>query len=134
MVCLIFHTDIIINSKNWGITIKLHLKISVFFFKKSERTHMLRPPFLLFVAVRFSMIPPLLNKRTFWMTPSCFQNENYKWNNSYPTFFMTSFKIFWNNFTAVFLHFLHVMFRLTRFTFANLLKLVFHNSAWNSLT
>ena len=31
---------------------------------------MLGPPFLLFAFVRFSMIPlPLLNERTFWMTP-----------------------------------------------------------------
>ena len=34
MVCLIFHINIIINRKNWRITIKL------FFKKKSERTQM----------------------------------------------------------------------------------------------
>ena len=34
MVCLIFHTAIIINRKNWRIIIKLQLgNLSVFFFK-----------------------------------------------------------------------------------------------------
>ena len=43
MVCLIFHTVIIINRKNWIITIKLHFEnLSISF--KSERTHMLGPP------------------------------------------------------------------------------------------
>ena len=42
MVCLIFHTTIIINRKNWGINVKLHFEnLSIFF---SERTHMLEPP------------------------------------------------------------------------------------------
>ena len=44
MVCLIFHTTIIINRKNWRITIKLHFKNLSISFKKSERTHMLGPP------------------------------------------------------------------------------------------
>ena len=44
MVCLIFHTVIIINRKNWRITIKLHFEnLSKFFFKK-RTTHMLGPP------------------------------------------------------------------------------------------
>ena len=50
MVCLIFHTAIIINRKNWRITIKLYFeKLSIFL--KNERTHMLGPPppFPLFV-------------------------------------------------------------------------------------
>ena len=44
MVCLIFHTAIIINNKNWRITIKNHFESLSIFFKKSKRTHMLRPP------------------------------------------------------------------------------------------
>ena len=40
MVYLIFHTAIIINRKNWRVTIKLHFEILSIFFK-SERTHML---------------------------------------------------------------------------------------------
>ena len=36
MVCLIFHTAIIINRKNWSTTIKLHLKIPAFIFKKAN--------------------------------------------------------------------------------------------------
>ena len=63
MVCLIFHINIIINRKNWRITIKL------FFKKKSERTQMpgLPSPLPLFIFVRFLMtpVPPLLNERTF---------------------------------------------------------------------
>ena len=40
MVCLIFHTTIIINRKNWRITIKLYFEnLSIF-----KRTHMLGPP------------------------------------------------------------------------------------------
>ena len=47
MVCLIFHTAIIINRKNWRITIKLHFEN----FKKSKCTYMLGPPLILFVFV-----------------------------------------------------------------------------------
>ena len=47
---------------------------SQYFFKKRECTHMLAPtppPLPLLDFVRFSMtpFPPLLNERTFWMTP-----------------------------------------------------------------
>ena len=45
MVCLIFHTVIIINRKNWKITAKLYFE-NQYFFNKSERTYMpgLPPP------------------------------------------------------------------------------------------
>ena len=40
MVCLTFHTAIIINRKNWRINIKLHFEnLSIFFFKKRTYTH-----------------------------------------------------------------------------------------------
>ena len=39
MVCLIFHVAIIIDRKNWRITIKLHFENFSIFFKKSKRTH-----------------------------------------------------------------------------------------------
>ena len=58
MVCLIFHTAIIINRKNWRITMKIHFENLSIFFLKNERTQMLGPPIptpLLFVFVRFSM-------------------------------------------------------------------------------
>ena len=58
MVCLTFHTAIIINRKNWRITIKLHFENLSILFSKSERTHMLRP-LPLFLFVHFSMTPPL---------------------------------------------------------------------------
>ena len=67
MVCLIFHVAIIIDRKNWRITIKLHFENLSIFFKKSERVHMLAPP----PPVRFCLHfndpppPPLLNERTF---------------------------------------------------------------------
>ena len=54
MVCLIFYTAIIINKKNWRITIKLHFENLINFFKKNLLTHMLGPPLSLFVFVRFS--------------------------------------------------------------------------------
>ena len=41
---LIFHAAIIINRKNWSITIKLNFENLTIFLKKSERTHMLWPP------------------------------------------------------------------------------------------
>ena len=41
MVYLIFHTAIIINRKNWRITIKLHFENIDISFKESERTHVL---------------------------------------------------------------------------------------------
>ena len=44
MVCLIFHTTVIINRKNWRITIKLHFENPSIVFSKSERTNMLAPP------------------------------------------------------------------------------------------
>ena len=36
MVCLIFHTAIIIKRKNWRITIKLHFENLSIFFKKAN--------------------------------------------------------------------------------------------------
>ena len=58
MVCLIFHTAIIINRKNWRITIKLHFE------------NFATPYLPLFVFVRFSVTPTtLLNEIIFWMTP-----------------------------------------------------------------
>ena len=58
MFCLIFHTVIIINRKNWR-TIKLHFENLSIFFKKNERTHILGPLLPLFIFVCFSMTPPL---------------------------------------------------------------------------
>ena len=57
MVCLIFHTAIIINRKNWRISIKLHFENLSIFFKKSECTHMLGP-LPMFIFVCFSMTSP----------------------------------------------------------------------------
>ena len=36
MVCLIFHTEITINRKNWRITTKLHLENLKIFLKKAN--------------------------------------------------------------------------------------------------
>ena len=55
---LIFHTVIIINSKNWRTTIKLHFENLSIFFKKNERTHILGPLLPLFIFVCFSMTSP----------------------------------------------------------------------------
>ena len=65
MVCLIFHTAIIINTKNWRKTTKLH-------FENLERTQILGSPSSYSFLFVFQWPPPpsLLNKRTFWMT-SC---------------------------------------------------------------
>ena len=68
MVCLIFHSAIIINKKIWRITIKIHFENLSIFFLKSERTHMLGNPHPQFVCVRFSITPPpppLLKEHTF---------------------------------------------------------------------
>ena len=83
MVCLIFHTTIIINRKNWRITIKLHFEsLSTFCFKAN--VHTCYDPLPLFVFVRFSNPRPqpplpsrttLLNERTFLMTPKNFNCE-----------------------------------------------------------
>ena len=73
MVCLIFHTVIIIHLKNLRITIKLHFKnLSIFLKKNQTYAHARTPPLTLFVVVRFSMTLqplPLLNKHTFGMVP-----------------------------------------------------------------
>ena len=71
IVCLIFHTAIIINRKNWRITIKLHFENLSIFFQKIERTHIVGPA----PPLRFSMTTPpspssLLNERTFRMPAS----------------------------------------------------------------
>ena len=50
------HTAIIINRKNWRITIKLHFGNLRIFFKKRMYTHA-RSPLPLFDFVRFSMTP-----------------------------------------------------------------------------
>ena len=73
MVCLIFHTVIIINGKNWRITIKLQN------FLKSERTHMLENPLHQFVFVRFSMTSPLTPpQRTYFLNDpkQCLETMN----------------------------------------------------------
>ena len=81
MVCLIFHTAIITNKKNWRITIKLHLENLSIFLKKRTYPHA-RTPLPLFVFVRFSVTRsprpsiPLLNERTFWMTPKDMLNNH----------------------------------------------------------
>ena len=67
MVCLIFHTVIIINRKNWRITIKLHFEnLSVFFLKRTY-THA-RTPLPLFVVVLFSMTPLPSSTNVLWKT------------------------------------------------------------------
>ena len=65
MVCLIFHTAIIINRKNWRITIKLNFENISICFKKSERTHARTTP----VFVRFSMTPSPLSTTYFLKDP-----------------------------------------------------------------
>ena len=84
---LIFHTVIIINSKNWR-TIKLHFENLSIFFKKNERTHILGPLLPLFIFVCFSMTPtPLLNECTFWMTPlKEVENISLPWYYIYTSF------------------------------------------------
>ena len=57
IICLIFHTAIIINRKNWRITVKLHFE-NTNIKKKRSYTHA-RTPLPMFVFVYFSMIPPL---------------------------------------------------------------------------
>ena len=66
---LIFYTAIIINSKNWRITVKLHFENLSIFFSKNEHTQMLGipPPFRLFIFVRFSMTPSPLQRTYFLM-------------------------------------------------------------------
>ena len=60
MVCLIFHTAIIINRKNWRIIIKLHFEnLRIFFLKKRTYTHA-RTPLPLFVFIHFSVTSPPL--------------------------------------------------------------------------
>ena len=54
MFCLIFHTVIIINRKNWRITIKLHFENLSIFFKKRTYTHAWTP-LPLFGFARFSV-------------------------------------------------------------------------------
>ena len=67
MVCLIFHTEIIINRKNCRIAIKIHLKSLSIFFKKCERTPMLGPPSSLFVCAPFLVTPSLSPQRTYFL-------------------------------------------------------------------
>ena len=61
MVCLIFHTAIITNRKNWRITMKLHFENLSIFFLKSERTQMLGPsPSPCSFLFAFQWLPPSL--------------------------------------------------------------------------
>ena len=63
MICLIFHTAIIINRKNWKITVKLHFENLSIFFSKHART----PPPTVHFCLLFNdpLPPPLLNDCTF---------------------------------------------------------------------
>ena len=67
MICLIFHTAIIINRKNCRVTIKLHFENLSIFFKKKRRYTRARTPFPLFVFVCFSMIPLSPPQRTYFL-------------------------------------------------------------------
>ena len=49
---------LIIHSKNWKITIKLHFENLSIFIKKSERTHMLGPPSPCLFLFAFQWPPP----------------------------------------------------------------------------
>ena len=66
MVCLIFHTAIIINRKNWRRTRKLHFEKLSIFFKKRTHTYA-RTPHPLFVFVCFSMTLPPPPQRTYFL-------------------------------------------------------------------
>ena len=67
MVCLIFHTAITINRKNWKTTIKLYLENLGIFFKKRTYTHAMTP-LPLFIFVCFSMTaPPSPPQRTYFL-------------------------------------------------------------------
>ena len=71
------HTAIIINRKNWRITIKLHFGNLSIFFLKSQRTHMLGPP----PSVRFCLLfkdPPSPPQGTYFLNDPFgnFQREN----------------------------------------------------------
>ena len=63
------HTAIIINRKNWRITIKLHFGNLRIFFKKRMYTHA-RSPLPLFVFVHFSMTHPSPPQRTYFLNDS----------------------------------------------------------------
>ena len=69
---LIFYSAIIINRKNWKITIKLHFGNLSIFLKKSERTQILGPPSPCSFLFAFQWQPPpppplsLPNERTEW--------------------------------------------------------------------
>ena len=67
MVCLKFHTAIIINRKNWRRTRKLHFeKLSIFLKKRTHAYARTPPP--LFVFVCFSMtLPPPPPQRTYFL-------------------------------------------------------------------
>ena len=71
MFCLIFHTAIIINRKNWRITIKLHFEnLSIFFLKRTYIYASVPVSPCLFLFVIQWPPPPLFNERIFWMTPN----------------------------------------------------------------
>ena len=66
MVCLIFHTAIIINRKNGGITIKLYFQNLITFFLNWTYTHA-RTLLPLFLFVSFSMTSPSLPQSTYFL-------------------------------------------------------------------
>ena len=68
MVCLIFHTAIINNRKNWRIIVKLHFENPSIFLKKAN-IYNARTPLPLFVFVRFSMTPLPSQRTYFWNDP-----------------------------------------------------------------
>ena len=64
---------------------------------------------------------------------SCFQNKNYKWNKTYPTFLMASFKFSWTFLqlsVSIFNKFCSTSWDLLLRIYWNLF---FHNTAWNLL-
>ena len=65
MVCLIFHTAIIINRKNWRITIKLHFENLWIFKEIRTYTHARNPSPPIRFCLLFNGPPSLLNERTF---------------------------------------------------------------------
>ena len=93
MICLIFHTAIRINGKNWRITIKLHFENSSIFLKKQTYTHA-RAPLPLFVFVHISIPPPPPPQRTYFLNDPLLREEEHKdqWKKYYTENMNTSYK------------------------------------------